>query len=119
MDNSNTNSSLWFSILNISDDFRVFRQYFCFIRHLTSELKKDDIVLIQWFENSIYFMLNTETDSMELRTRNEQDGIFHVTGKVTVSKDMQMEALLEKLEPLLAEYPENLKVLLWPLVRYL
>ncbi len=38
---------------------------------------------------------------------------------MTVSKDMQMEAFLEKLEPLLAEYPENLKVLLWPLVRYL
>jgi hypothetical protein len=89
------------------------------IRHLASDLKKDDIVLIQWFENSIYFMLNTETGSMELPTRDEKDGIFHVTGKVTVSKDMQMEALLEKLVPLLAEYPENLKILLCPLVRYL
>ncbi len=76
MDNSDTNSSLWFSILNISDDVRVFRQYFCFIRNLTSELKKDDIVLIQWFENSIYFMLNTETDSMELPTRNESRMVF-------------------------------------------
>jgi hypothetical protein len=89
------------------------------LRHLTSELKKDDIVLVQWFENSIFFMLNTKTGSMELPSRNEQDGIFHVTGKVTVSKDLQLEALLDKLEPLLAENPENLKVLLCPLVRYL
>jgi hypothetical protein len=86
---------------------------------LASELRKDDIVLVQWFENSIFFMLNTETGSMELPSRNEQDGIFHVTGKVTVSKDMQLEALLDKLEPLLAENPDNLKVLLCPLVRYL
>jgi hypothetical protein len=64
-------------------------------------------------------MLNTETGSMELPSRNEQDGIFHVTGKVTVSKDMQLESLLDKLEPLLAENPDNLKVLLCPLVRYL
>jgi hypothetical protein len=64
-------------------------------------------------------MLNTETGSMELPTRDEQDGIFHVTGKVTVSKDMQLESLLDKLEPLLAENQDNLKVLLCPLVRYL
>ena len=89
------------------------------LRHLASELRKDDIILVQWFENSIFFMLNTETGSMELPSRNEQDGIFHVTGKVTVSKDMQLDALLNKLEPLLAENPDNLKVLLCPLVRYL
>ncbi len=56
---------------------------------------------------------------MELPTKDEQDGIFHVTGKVTVSKDMQLETLLDKLEPLLAENQDNLKVLLCPLVRYL
>jgi hypothetical protein len=88
-------------------------------RRLKGELRKDDIVLVQWFENSIYFVLNPETGSMELPTRNEQDGIFHVTGKVAVSKDMQLETLLDKLEPFLAENPDNLKVLLCPLVRYL
>jgi hypothetical protein len=60
-------------------------------------------------ENSIFFMLNGETGSMVLPTRDEQDGIFHVTGKVTVSKDVQLETLLDKLEPLLSGYPDNLK----------
>jgi hypothetical protein len=78
------------------------------VRRLNAELKKDDIVLIQWLENSIFFMLNSDTGSMVLPTRDEQDGIFHVTGKVTVSKDVQLETLLDKLEPLLC-----------PLVRYL
>ncbi len=89
------------------------------VRRLNAELKKDDIVLIQWLENSIFFMLNSDTGSMVLPSRDEQDGIFHVTGKVTVSKDVQLEALLDKLEPLLSGYPDNLKMLLCPLVRYL
>jgi hypothetical protein len=89
------------------------------VRRLEAELKKDDIVLIQWLENSIFFMLNGDTGSMVLPTRDEQDGIFHVTGKVTVSKDVQLETLLDKLEPLLSGFPDNLKLLLCPLVRYL
>jgi hypothetical protein len=89
------------------------------VRRLDAELKKDDIVLIQWLENSIFFMLNSDTGSMVLPKRDEQDGIFHVTGKVTVSKDVQLETLLDKLEPLLSGYPDNLKLLLCPLVRYL
>jgi hypothetical protein len=64
-------------------------------------------------------MLNSETGSMGLPTRDERDGIFHVTGKVTVSKDVQLETLLDKLEPLLSGYQDNLKLLLCPLVRYL
>jgi len=52
-----------------------------------------------------------------------QDSIFHVIGKVTVSKDMQLGTLgmhlLEKLEPLLAWSQDTLKVLLCSLVRYL
>jgi hypothetical protein len=89
------------------------------VQRLNAELKKDDIVLIQWLENSIFFMLNSDTGSMVLPTMDVQDGIFHVTGKVTVSKDVQLEALLDKLEPLLSGYPDNLKMLLCPLVRYL
>jgi len=89
------------------------------VQRLNAELKKDDIVLIQWLENSIFFMLNSDTGSMVLPTRDDQDGIFHVTGKVTVSKDVQLETLLDKLEPLLSGYPDNLKLLLCPLVRYL
>ncbi len=58
------------------------------------EYREGDILLIQCLENSIFFMLNTETGCMELPERGESDGIFHVTGKITVSKDMQLDALL-------------------------
>jgi len=89
------------------------------VRRLDGELKEDDIVLIQWLKNSIFFLLNSETGSMVLPKRDGQDGIFHVTGKVTVSKDVQLETLLDKLEPLLSGYQDNLKLLLCPFVRYL
>jgi hypothetical protein len=64
-----------------------------------------DILLVQWLENSI--------------SRNEDDGIFHIPGKVTVSKDVQLQMLLSKLEPLLGADPEQLKVFICPLVRFL
>jgi hypothetical protein len=78
-----------------------------------------DILLVQWLENSIFFIMNEETGTMELPTRNEDDGIFHIKGKVTVSKDVQLQMLLSKLEPLLGGDPEQLKVLIMPLVRFL
>jgi hypothetical protein len=56
---------------------------------------------------------------MDLPKRDESDGIFHITGRVTVSKDMQLEILLDRLDSLLAWSPDTLKVLLCPLVRYL
>jgi hypothetical protein len=89
------------------------------LRRLMSEYREGDIVLIQWLENSVFFLLNKETGSMELPKKGDHDNIFHVTGKVTVSKDMQLEALLEKLEPLLEWNPDCLKLLLCPLVRFL
>jgi hypothetical protein len=81
--------------------------------------EEGDILLVQWLENNIYFMLNEETGCMELPVRDADDGIFHITGKVTVSKDVQLQMVLSKLEPLLAEDPDQLKVLVYPLVRFL
>jgi hypothetical protein len=78
-----------------------------------------DIMLVQWLENSIFFILNEETGCMDLPTRDEDEGIFHIKGKVTVSKDVQLQMLLSKLEPLLGEDPEQLKVFVCPLVRFL
>jgi hypothetical protein len=78
-----------------------------------------DILLVQWLENNIFFMLNEETGCMELPVRGVDDGIYHITGKVTVSKDVQLQMVLSKLEPLLAEDPDQLKVLVYPLVRFL
>ncbi len=48
-----------------------------------------DILLVLGLENNIFFMLNEETGCMELPVRDVDDGIFHITGKVTVSKDVQ------------------------------
>jgi hypothetical protein len=41
------------------------------------------------------------------------------TGKVTVSKDVQLQMVLTKLEPLLMEDPDQLKVLVYPMVSFL
>ncbi len=83
---------------------------------MKAEYREGDILLIQCLENSIFFfMLNGETGCMELPKKDDTDGIFHVTGKVTVSKDMQLDALLERLEPLLEWNQDGLKVLLCPL----
>jgi hypothetical protein len=89
------------------------------LNRLNGECKEGDILLIQWLENSSFYMFNSETGGMELPQRDATDGIFHVTGRVTVSKDMQLEILLDKLDPLLGWSPDTLKVLLCPLVRYL
>jgi hypothetical protein len=89
------------------------------VRRLEQDCKEGDILLIQWLENSCFYMFNSETGGMELPRRDEQDGIFHVTGRVTVSKDMQLENPLDRLDSLLAWSSDTLKVLLCPLVRYL
>ncbi len=72
------------------------------IQELDAKHKPGDILVIQWLDNSIFFVLDGETGSVELPKRDEQDGLFHITGRVTVSKDMQLETLLDKLERLLA-----------------
>jgi hypothetical protein len=89
------------------------------VNRLDEECKEGDILLIQWLENSSFYMFNGETGGMDLPKRDESDGIFHITGRVTVSKDMQLEILLDRLDSLLAWSPDTLKVLLCPLVRYL
>jgi hypothetical protein len=61
--------------------------------------EEGDVLLVQWLENNIFFMLNEETGYRELPVRNKEDGIFHITGKVTVSKDVQLQMVLTKLEP--------------------
>ncbi len=89
------------------------------VNRLNEECKEGDILLIQWLKNSSFYMINGENGGMELPKRDETDGIFNVTGRVTVRKDMQLEILLDKLDSLLAWSPDTLKVLLCPLVRYL
>jgi hypothetical protein len=56
------------------------------LKRVKEVYREGDILLIQCLENSIFFMLNSETGCMELPNKDETDGIFHVTGKVMVSK---------------------------------
>jgi hypothetical protein len=58
------------------------------VRRLDDECKEGDILMIQWLENSIFYMFNSETGGMELPRKDELDGIYHITGRVTVSRDM-------------------------------
>jgi hypothetical protein len=55
------------------------------LQEAAADREEGDIMLVQWLENSIFFVLNKETGSMDLPARNEDGGIFHVDGKVMVS----------------------------------
>jgi hypothetical protein len=47
-----------------------------------------------------------------------KDDRYHAKGKVTVAKDLPLENLLEKMEPLLRWGPDNLKLLVTPVCRH-
>ena len=70
------------------------------MQEVESEKLENDIMLIQWMDNSSFFMVNEDTGNMALPDKGEDD-IYHVTGRVQVAKDMQLDMLLVKLEPLL------------------
>jgi hypothetical protein len=48
------------------------------VNRLDEECKEGDILLIQWLENSSFYMFNGETGGMDLPKRDESDGIFHI-----------------------------------------
>ncbi|MFN9898011.1 MAG: hypothetical protein ACK55Z_04275, partial [bacterium] len=49
----------------------------------------------------------------------EKDGKVHILGRVSVAKDLQLEILLEQLDPMLESRRELLTSLVCPLVRYM
>jgi hypothetical protein len=88
------------------------------LQELDLEVRDTDAVVLHCLDNSVFYMVDQDTGSMALPKRGE-DGIYHVTGRVVVAKELQLEFLLEKLEPALLFKPDNLKVLVYPTVRYL
>jgi len=82
------------------------------------ERKEKDVLVIHWLENGTYYLVNEDTGSMSLPAKGG-DGIYHVTGRVCLAKEMQLELLLGRLEQLLKLRPEELKVLVCPLPRFL
>jgi hypothetical protein len=56
-----------------------------------------------------YNFLRTERRNGQHEPPNKEDWIFRVNGKVMVSKDMQLQLLLAKVEPILTHDPNQLK----------
>jgi len=83
-----------------------------------SERLDKDTIVIQCLDNSTFYLVDEETGSMTLPVKGDK-GIYHVTGKIVVTKDMQLELMLSRLEVLLKRRPEDLKVLVCPLPRFL
>jgi len=82
------------------------------------EKRDQDVFLIQCMENGTFYLLNEETGNMALPEKTE-NGAFHATGKVCVAKEVQLEMLLGRLEPLLRKWPETVKILVTPLPRFM
>jgi len=88
------------------------------VQEVEAESLDNDVYVIQALENSTFFLVNEETGNMALPAKGEGD-IYHVTGRVHVSKEMQLELLLARVEPLLKMRQDRLKILICPLPRFL
>jgi len=88
------------------------------VQELTLEAGENDVILLQCLDNSTFYVMNDVTGEMTLPARGE-GGFFHEKGRLTVAKDVQLEGLLGKMEPLLGWRKEGLTILVAPIPRFL
>jgi hypothetical protein len=87
------------------------------VEEISLECKDKDVLLLHCLDNQVFYMMDEETGGMALPTKGADDK-YHAIGKVMVAKDLPLENLLEKLEPLLRWGAENLKLLIMPVCRH-
>jgi len=78
---------------------------------------KDDILILHCLDNRCFFELDS-TGNCKC-PRKDENGQLHVTGRISVAKDIQLEILLDQLDPLLASRSESLVILVCPVSRHL
>jgi hypothetical protein len=78
---------------------------------------KDDILILHCLDNRCFFELDS-TGNCKCPSKDE-NGQLHVTGRISVAKDIQLEILLDQLDPLLASRSESLVILVCPVSRHL
>jgi hypothetical protein len=83
------------------------------VEEISLECKNTDILLLHCLDNQVFYVMDEETGGMAFPVKGI-DEKYHASGKVMVAKDLPLENLLEKLEPLLRWGSENLKLLVMP-----
>jgi hypothetical protein len=78
---------------------------------------KDDILILHCLDNRCFFELDSKGNCK--CPRKDENGQLHVTGRISVAKDIQLEILLDQLDPLLASRTESLVILVCPVTRHL
>ncbi len=78
---------------------------------------KDDILILHCLDNRCFFELDS-TGNCKC-PRKDENGQLHVTGRISVAKDIQLEILLDQLDPLLASRAESLVILVCPVTFHL
>jgi hypothetical protein len=87
------------------------------MEELGFEERKEDIVVLQCLDNRCFYAIDSN-GSLTVPVP-EKDGKVHILGRVSVAKDLQLEILLEQLDPMLESRRELLTILVCPLVRYM
>ncbi len=87
------------------------------VEEISLECKDTDVLLLHCLDNQVFYVMDEETGGMAFPAKGKDDR-YHAKGKVTVAKDLPLENLLEKMEPLLRWGPDNLKLLVTPVCRH-
>jgi hypothetical protein len=87
------------------------------VEEISLECKNTDILLLHCLDNQVFYVMDEETGGMAFPVKGIDDK-YHASGKVMVAKDLPLENLLEKLEPLLRWGSDNLKLLVMPVCRH-
>ncbi len=87
------------------------------VEEISLECKDTDVLLLHCLDNQVFYVMDEETGGMAFPAKGKDDK-YHAKGKVTVAKDLPLESLLEKMEPLLRWGPDNLKLLVTPVCRH-
>jgi hypothetical protein len=87
------------------------------VEELAFEGRTEDIVVLQCLDNRCFYAIDSN-GSMTAPVAGE-DGKVHVLGRVSVAKDLQLEILLDQLDPMLESRRDFLTIVVCPLVRYM
>jgi len=83
---------------------------------LSSHVARSEFVVLHCLDSSVFYALE-KSGAMSIPAVG-QDGIYHVLGKVVVARGLQLEILLETLEPILKLRSDLLTFLVCPTIRH-
>jgi hypothetical protein len=87
------------------------------VEEIIFEDKTKDVVVLQCLDNRVFFVVD-ELGSLAAPVK-DKNGEVHIVGRVQVARDLQLEILLDQLDPLLLSRKEELTLLVCPSCRFL